>query len=95
MLEQFTGGVATIGVECWACQYSWSVVLGGAGVVRLAGVERASSDAPLGVSVGAAYTGGEPRVQIRFDHGTFVHVEAMTLPQAAALSVALRESVKR
>jgi hypothetical protein len=51
---------------------------------------------PSAVVVEAAYTAaGEARVQLRFDHMAFTHVESLTLPQAAALSVALREAVKR
>jgi hypothetical protein len=54
------------------------------------------SSAPNGVTLEAACAeGGEARVQVVFDHGNYAQVESLTLVQAAALSAALREFVKR
>lgn len=59
-------------------------------------MQRTSFAKPDDVVLEAAYTdGGEARVQVKFDHRAFHHVESLSLVQAAALSVALREFVKR
>jgi hypothetical protein len=59
-------------------------------------MQRTSFAKPDDVVLEAAYTDdGEARVQVKFDHLIFHHVESLSLPQAAALSAALREFVKR
>lgn len=51
---------------------------------------------PDRILIDGAYTAeGEARIEVRFDHGAFTHVESLSLIQAAELSRAIRLALQR